>query len=243
MAKKRKPSSSITSTASQQTGTTNGSRDRKPKPSPSISQKTLNPWMVIGVAVVAGVLSFLVGFAASNVYFRLVDIGNSPELRSIFGSHRELTSLNRLFGQYAFCNVLQWLLETRSWVHAEIALIPAFSFVFVFLLAIISMPRSMWTRQSSVKIAVIASTVHCVCVCIMLILWRTVFHDQLLIFETSTETGWRIYRGELTGWLPMAMVVTLMWNAFLGAIIGGILGWVLEVLRLNESSSTATQPT
>ncbi len=207
---------------------------QQPKP-----KRVIKPWGVIGIAALAGVLSFLVGLAAANIYFRLAQIGVSEELGKVFSPDRDITTFSRLCGQYAFCNVLQWIMENHALSLSEIALIPAFSFIFVFLLAILYMPRTMWTREFSAKIAVIASSVHGIAVCLMLILWSSVFSEQFAQFIDRNITRWDIYQGELTGWLPMAMAVTLLWNVFLGALIGGFIGWILESFRAGQVSAAA----
>ena len=203
------------------------------------STRDIKPWGVIGIAALAGVLSFLVGLAAANIYFRLAEIGASEELGKVFSPDRDITTFSRLCGQYAFCNVLQWIMENHALSLSEIALIPGFSFIFVFLLAILYMPRTMWSRVFSVKIAVVASSVHGITVCLMLILWSSLFSEQFAQFIDRDVTRWRLFHGELTGWLPMAMAITLLWNIFLGSLIGGLIGWILESFRAGQTSSVA----
>ncbi len=184
------------------------------------------------VVLVAGILSFWVGLAASNVYFRFAELPPGSTIDKVFSTERDLGTFIRLTGQYAFCNVLQWQMETHSLGSTALLLIPAFSFTFIFLLAMIYMPRDLWTRDYTAKVSVAAATAHGLLVCLMLVLMATVFKQDFYAWAFSAgTTGWNVYHGEMVGWLPMAMAVSVLWNIFLGSVVGTILGTCLESFR------------
>lgn len=184
------------------------------------------------VVLVAGVLSFWVGLAASNIYFRFAELPPGSTIDMVFDTEREMGTFIRLAGQYAFCNVLQWQMETHSLGSTALLLIPAFSFSFIFLLAMIYMPRDLWTRDYTAKVSVAAATAHGILVCLMLILMATVFKQDFYGWAyPGGSTGWDVYHGEMVGWLPMAMAVSVLWSIFLGSVVGAILGTFLESFR------------
>lgn len=204
---------------------------RAPQPEvsqPEVSQSHLR--LVTPAAMVSGLLAFLVGFALAKFYFLITDFSNVGYMGGLFDPNRDMSTFTRLVSQYAFCNVLQWLVENGGLTRGEMALIPGFSIGFATLLGVFYLPRSLWTQSFCSRFAVTTASVHAAIVCLMLVIWGVVFQEDFNNFESKAWAN-QFFRGELTGVLPMAMAVTIFWNICLGSLIGGAIGWCLEFIQ------------
>lgn len=218
------------------------------QPTPSQRTKTapaetISIQLVFSVALIAGVLAFLVGLAAANVYFRVVTFDSSTIVTRLFDPSRDLTTINRLIAQYAFCNVLNWLMETGAISYIGLPGITALSLALTTFLGMLALPRSGWTTSFSSKFAVLTASVHAILVIATLLIWSTVLGNEFTAFESlmSSRSGTGFYRGELFGWFPIAAGVTFFWNMAIASCVGGIFGWLFESIDLylkHQSSSS-----
>lgn len=205
-----------------------------PSRTTAASAETKSIQLVFSVAVIAGVLAFLVGLAAANVYFRVVTLDPSTNIARLFDPSRELTTLNRLIAQYAFCNVLNWLMETGGITYIGLPGIAALSLAFSTFLGMLALPRSGWTTAFVSKFAVLTASVHAILVIVTLLVWSTVLGSEFQTFESVMSTRWGVgfFRGELFGWFPVAAGVTFFWNMLIASCVGGIFGWLFESVDL-----------